>query len=74
MSENTSVSRFTAARKNFVRFVKDVRVELKKVIWPTRQQLVNNTITVMLYCLVIGAIIWIADEGLTKLLKLTILR
>mgnify|MGYP005840891543 CR=1 FL=1 len=74
MAENVSVSKFTAARKNLVRFFKDIRAELKKVIWPTRAQLINNTVTVLLACFVIGAIIWIIDLGLTKVIELTLAR
>jgi preprotein translocase subunit SecE len=74
MAENTKVSRFANFRKNFVRFFKEIRTELKKVIWPTREQLVNNTITVLITCLVIGAIIWIADFAFTQLLEWTLVR
>ena len=46
------------------RFFREIRMELKKVIWPTREQLVNNTLIVFAACLLIGAVIWIADAGL----------
>jgi len=72
MAENVSVSKFAAARKNIVRFFKEIRMELKKVVWPTRKQLVNNTITVLIACLIIGAIIWIVDFGLKKIVELTL--
>lgn len=74
MAENTNVSKVANARKNFVKFFKEIRTELKKVIWPTREQLTNNTITVLLACLVIGAIIWIVDFGLTKVVEWTLAR
>jgi preprotein translocase subunit SecE len=60
-------SKVSNLRKSLTRFFKDVKSELKKVIWPNRQQLTNNTITVLLACLVVGIIIWIADFGLLKL-------
>jgi preprotein translocase subunit SecE len=50
--------------KRTARFIREVRMELKKVIWPTREQLINNTIIVFAACILIGAIIWIADAGL----------
>ncbi len=46
------------------RFVREVRMELKKVVWPTKQQLINNTLIVFAACLIIGTIVWIADAGL----------
>lgn len=72
MAENAGTSKLVKARKNLVRFFKDIRTELKKVIWPTKQQLTNNTVTVLLTCLVVGAIIWIADEALSYLVKWTL--
>lgn len=72
MGDNVNVSKFAKTRKNFVKFFKEVRAELKKVIWPTREQLVNNTITVLAACLIIGAIIWIVDFGLTQVVQLTL--
>lgn len=51
------------------RFFKEIRMEMKKVIWPTKQQLINNTLTVFAACLFIGAIIWIADAGLGVLFR-----
>lgn len=72
MAENAGTSKLAKARKNFVRFFKDIRTELKKVIWPTRQQLVNNTITVLLTCFVVGMVIWVADFALENLVRWTL--
>lgn len=78
MAENTVTSKqakpskLANARKNTVKFFKDVRSELKKVIWPTRQQLINNTTTVLVVCLLVGALIWIVDQGLTKVVEWTL--
>lgn len=47
-----------------VRFFREIRMELKKVIWPTREQLVNNTLIVFAACLLVGVVIWVADAGL----------
>jgi preprotein translocase subunit SecE len=69
MADEVKVSKFATTRKNFVRFFKEVRSELKKVIWPSRTQLRNNTFTVLACCFIVGAIIWIVDEGLTVLIK-----
>lgn len=72
MAENTNTQKLGKAQKNFVKFFKDIRAELKKVIWPNRKQLTNNTVTVLLACLLVGALIWIADYGLSLLLTLTL--
>lgn len=74
MADEVKVSKFAKARKGFVKFFKEVRSELKKVIWPNRSQLINNTATVLISCLLIGAIIWVVDAGLTKLVEVTLTR
>jgi preprotein translocase subunit SecE len=51
--------------KKAVKLFKEIRSELKKVIWPSRQQLVNYTISVLIACVLIGIVIWIADALLS---------
>ena len=72
MTEATRTSKLDNARKKTVKFFKDIRNELKKVIWPTKDQLINNTITVLMVCLLVGAVIWISDEVLTKVVEWTL--
>lgn len=51
------------------KFFKEIRTEMKKVVWPTRQQLVNNTLVVFAACLAVGIVIWLADAGLGLLFR-----
>ena len=56
-------------------FFKDFKAELKKVIWPTPKQLVNNTIAVVTIVLITAVIVFALDAvfdlgnkyGITKL-------
>ena len=56
-------------------FFKDFKAELKKVIWPTPKQLVNNTVAVATIVLITAAIVFVLDTvfdlgniyGITKL-------
>ena len=52
--------------------IKDMRSEMKKVVWPTKKQLVNNTIVVVVTMLVVGAFIWVLDLGLGALVSLVL--
>lgn len=54
--------------KRFVRFVKDYKSELKKVVWPSWQSVVKNTVIVLVMCLLVGVVIWVLDYGLSQLL------
>ena len=42
-------------------FFKDFKAELKKVIWPTPKQLVNNTVAVVVIVAIVGAIVFALD-------------
>ncbi|MFO7611812.1 MAG: preprotein translocase subunit SecE [Clostridia bacterium] len=57
-----------AKKSRFTGFFKEIAQELKKVVWPTREQLVKNTVTVITVCAIIGIIIWLFDWGLSSLI------
>ena len=40
---------------------REMKSELKKVVWPNRQTVAKNTGTVLLCSVIIGACIWIFD-------------
>lgn len=42
-------------------FMKDARTEVRKVIWPTRQETVQTTMIVMLMVLIVGVFLWLLD-------------
>ena len=48
-------------KKDRGRWFREMRSELKKVVWPTPQKVAKNTGTVILCTAVIGAFIWIFD-------------
>jgi len=43
------------------RYFRELRSELKKVTWPTPQQVLKNTLIVLACVLVVGACIWMFD-------------
>lgn len=54
-----------------VRFFKEVKSEMKKVVWPSKKQVVKNTLIVIAAVTLIGIVIWVLDAafqlGLSKL-------
>ena len=48
-------------KKENKHFFKDFKAELKRVIWPTPKQLVNNTIAVIVIVLITAAIVFVLD-------------
>ncbi len=43
------------------KWFKEMKSELKKVVWPTRKQTINNTVIVIICCIVVGICIWLFD-------------
>ncbi len=58
--------------KRIVRFFRDYKSEIKKIVWPGWKDVVKNTFIVIIMCLIVGAFIWVVDFGLAKLLELVL--
>ncbi|MBQ2663761.1 MAG: preprotein translocase subunit SecE [Clostridia bacterium] len=43
------------------KFFKDTKAELKKVTWPTKEQLIHNTGVIIVFILIITAILSVLD-------------
>ena len=55
-----------------IRFVKEALAELKKVVWPTKEQVVRLTILVIVVSVIAGLLMGGLDFIFTKLLALII--
>ena len=42
-------------------FVKDARIEVRKVVWPTRQETLQTTIAVIIMVIVVAIMLWLID-------------
>jgi preprotein translocase subunit SecE len=51
-------------------YMKDVRSELTKVSWPTREELRDSTVVVIVTVLLIATFIGIVDQGLNRVVAL----
>ena len=56
------------------KYFRELKSELKKVVWPTPKQVLNNTLIVLGCGVVIGVFIWLFDyvagAGITGLINL----
>lgn len=59
----------TAKGRSIWAFVQDSRTEVRKVVWPTRQETVQMTITVIIMVIVVALILWGFDSFLAWLVK-----
>ncbi|HPG01008.1 MAG TPA: preprotein translocase subunit SecE [Kiritimatiellia bacterium] len=53
-------------------FVTDVRVELKKCSWPTRSELVDSTVVVIVSVLIVSVFVGMSDVLLWGVLRMII--
>ena len=44
------------------RYFRELRSELKKVVWPTPKQVLKNALVVLVCVLVVGLFIWLFDS------------
>lgn len=47
--------------KRMFRYFKDLKNEFKKVVWPTKKQVLNNTGVVLIFSGVTAVIVWVLD-------------
>ncbi len=51
--------------QRITKYVREVKSEMKKVVWPTFKKIRQNTLVVMLYVFIVGIVIWILDALFT---------
>mgnify|MGYP001817351301 CR=1 FL=1 len=51
------------------RFMQDSRIEIRKVVWPTRQETTQTAIAVFVFTLVMMLFFWVLDSGLLWLTR-----
>jgi preprotein translocase subunit SecE len=45
----------------FWKFLQSARIELRKVVWPTREETIQTTIAVLVFALIMGVFFWLLD-------------
>ncbi|WP_248744658.1 MULTISPECIES: preprotein translocase subunit SecE [unclassified Pseudomonas] len=62
----------TAKGKSFFVLVKEARTEIRKVVWPTRQETTQTTLIVVAVVLVMALLLWGLDSLLGWLVSLIV--
>ena len=50
-------------------YFKGMKQELKKVVWPTPKELINNAVAVIVFVIIIGLIVFVLDFGFDNINK-----
>ena len=56
-------------KKDHGKWFREMRSELKKVVWPSGKTVMKNVLTVLAVTLVIGACIWVFDAVAALVIK-----
>ena len=51
----------TTQGREIWQFIQGSRSEMRKVVWPTRQETLQTTLTVMVFTLIMGVFFWVLD-------------
>ena len=61
MAEAKKANWFSRTFGKVAKYFRELRSELKKVVWPTYQQVLKNTLVVAACVVVVGLFIWLFD-------------
>ena len=67
--EGSSPSSPALVMNKVINYFKGISIELKKVSWLTKEQLINSTFIVGIFALFIALFLFILDFGLTQFIK-----
>ncbi len=56
----------TGTGRAIVSFGREARAEVRKVVWPTRQETVQTTLMVVVAVIILGIFLWLIDMMLLK--------
>jgi len=55
-----------------IQFLREVKIELKKVTWPTRKQTMGSTVVVIILVMIISLFLGVIDIGLSSLIRVVL--
>ena len=72
MAETKQQNIFKRACKRIAKWFREMKSELKKVVWPSRKQIINNTVVALAVMVIVGLIVWGFDFVANRLVELLI--
>ena len=63
------IAALTQKGKTFVGFAKESRLEVRKVVWPTRQETVQTTLIILAVSTIVGLLLWGLDGVFVRIVS-----
>ncbi len=70
--KNAKDKKTSSGGNKVTKFFRDLRSEFKKVVWPSKQQVFNNTLVVLVTMIVLGAFVAGLDTLMFKALQMIV--
>lgn len=64
-----TIALMTAPGRALWRFALDARMEVRKVVWPTRQETIQTTLIVIVMVIILSIVLWLFDSVLMSILR-----
>lgn len=61
MAEVSTAKKRVNPFKAIAKYFREIKSEMKKVVWPSKKTVINNTIIVIAAVVIIGLFIWVLD-------------
>ena len=65
-----AISATTNLGQNLIGFGREARMEVRKVVWPTRQETLQTTFMVIVAVIIIGIFLWLIDMVFAEAIQL----
>ena len=65
-----AISSTTMLGQNLIGFGREARMEVRKVVWPTRQETIQTTFMVIVAVIIIGIFLWLIDMLLAQAIQM----
>ena len=55
--------------KSVPSFIKDVRMEIKRTSFPSKEEVIDTTLVVIVVCIIFGIFLWLVDQAIFSLIQ-----
>ena len=62
------IAAFTAQGRAAREYISESHFELRKVVWPTRQETIQTTLVILVVVVILSIILWLIDMALGKVI------
>jgi len=66
---SAAIAMQTAIGRRTWEFVGDSKMEVRKVVWPSRQETIQTTLVVFVMVLIMALVLWFFDMGLMAIMR-----